>query len=105
MLSADLPRWFALASRRGEVLAAGMALGDGPLVGIFAMRTDSGQQGQGAGSAVMAGLLDEGRRRGARTAWLQGEASNRRAADWYRRLGFERHTGYRYRYRYRHQFA
>ena len=101
MLGADLPRWFAIASRGGEVRASGMALGDGPLVGIFAVRTDPDQQGQGAGSAVMAGLLDEGRRRGATTAWLQVEASNRRAADWYCRLGFERRTGYRYR----HQFA
>ena len=98
MLAADLPRWFAIASQGGEVLASGMALGDGDLTGVFAMRTDPARQGQGAGSAVIAGLLAEGRRRGASTAWLQVEASNRRAADWYDRLGFARRTGYRYRF-------
>ncbi len=97
MLSADLPRWFVIASQGSGVEAAGMALGDGDLVAVFAMRTDPERQGRGAGSAVIAGLLAEGARRGASTAWLQVEASNRRAADWYRRLGFERRTGYRYR--------
>ena len=97
MLSADLPRWFVIASEGSGVVASGMALGDGDLVGVFAMRTDPDQQGRGAGSAVMRGLLAEGRRRGASTAWLQVEADNRRAAEWYERLGFTRRTGYRYR--------
>ena len=97
MLSSDLPQWFVIASQGSAVLASGMAIGDGDLVGIFAMRTDPTQQGRGAGSAVMGELLAEGARRGASTAWLQVEATNERAAGWYRRLGFERQTGYRYR--------
>ena len=97
MLCADLPRWFVIASQGGAVLASGMAIGDGDLVGVFAMRTHPDEQGRGAGSAVLGALVAEGRRRGATTAWLQVEASNRRAADWYARLGFERRTGYRYR--------
>ncbi|MEM9519028.1 MAG: GNAT family N-acetyltransferase [Actinomycetota bacterium] len=97
MLSAELARWFVIAAAGGPVIGSGMALADDALVGIFAMRTDPEQQGRGAGSGVMRALLEEGRRRGATTAWLQVESANRRAADWYARLGFERQTGYRYR--------
>lgn len=99
MNASTLPRWFATASIDGEIVGGGMALGDGDLVGVFAMRTDPDRQGLGAGTAVVAGLLGRGRALGAETVWLQVEASNRRAADWYRRLGLVRRTGYRYRRR------
>lgn len=97
MLSTALPTRFAAASLDGSVVGAGMAVLDGDLVGIFAMRSAPDRQGLGAGTAVIAGLLDAGAAAGAATAWLQVEASNERAVGWYRRLGFERRTGYRYR--------
>ncbi|MEM8706505.1 MAG: GNAT family N-acetyltransferase [Actinomycetota bacterium] len=99
MLSTTQPRWFAVASVDGEPVGAGMGVGDGDLVGVFAMRTRPDQQGRGAGQAVLDALVAEGGRRGATTAWLQVEMGNDRAGDWYRRLGFTRISGYRYRAR------
>lgn len=99
MRTTTLPTWFAVASVDGDPVGAGLAIGDGELVGLFAMRTRPDRQGRGAGTAVLQALVDEGRRRGATTAWLQVEMGNDRAGDWYRRLGFERVAGYRYRAR------
>ncbi|MEO0494535.1 MAG: GNAT family N-acetyltransferase, partial [Actinomycetota bacterium] len=99
MRSTALPCWYAVATIGGEPIGAGMAIGDGDLVGVFAMRTRPDRQGRGAGAAVFSALVEEGRGRGAITAWLQVEMSNDRAGDWYRRLGFTRISGYRYRAR------
>ena len=99
MCSTRQPCWYAVALIDGEPAGAGLAIADDDLVGVFAMRTRPDREGLGAGSAVLGALVDEGRRRGATTAWLQVERRNDRAGDWYRRLGFTRISGYRYRVR------
>ncbi|MEM9465043.1 MAG: GNAT family N-acetyltransferase [Actinomycetota bacterium] len=101
MQSTALATRYATATIGGAVVGGGMAIVDGDLVGVFAMRTDPQRQGLGAGTAVLAALLDSAIADGVTTAWLQVEAANERAASWYERLGFERRTGYRYR----HQFV
>ena len=55
------------------------------------------RQGQGAGGAVVRGLLDGLAGDGCDTVWLQVETDNTRALEWYERLGFSTRTRYRYR--------
>jgi len=56
-------------------------------------------RGQGLGRAVVAALLADARRRGARTAYLQVTAQNAAALALYRQFGFD--TAYDYWYRAR----
>ncbi|MDX6750547.1 GNAT family N-acetyltransferase [Geminicoccaceae bacterium 1502E] len=93
------PHRFALASVGGEPAATGLAVVEGDLAGILAMRTQSRLRGTGLGRAVLARLLGWAAEQGAASAWLQVEEDNPPALALYRRFGFE--TAYRYHYRVR----
>ena len=88
---------FAVASDETVALSVGMALLDPPLVGLFSLKTLEDRQGQGAGAAVVRGLLDGLAAAGCDTVFLQVETDNARALGWYERLGFATRTRYRYR--------
>lgn len=92
----DLERLFAVAADDAGDIGTGMAVVDAPLIGLFAMRSREDRQGEGAGSTVLRTLLDAGADRGCGTAWLQVEADNLRASEWYGRLGFVARTRYLY---------
>ena len=92
----DLERRFGVVADDDGDLGTGMVVVDGPLIGIFAMRTREDRQGRGAGTAVIRTLLDGVDAIGCDTAWLQVEADNLRANEWYARLGFEIRTHYDY---------
>jgi len=55
-------------------------------IGNIAVRPD--RQGQGIGGALLAYILDEGRRRGMTYATLEVRSSNARAIALYERFGF-----------------
>ena len=91
------PMTFAVRTVGGVPTAGGLAVVDGPLVGIFAMRTAVTAQRAGHGRAVLDRLLAWGRAMGAATAYLQVDCANEPATHLYRTAGFRRLYGYHYR--------
>ena len=91
------PMTFAVRTVGGMPTACGLAVVDGPLVGIFAMRTAVTARRAGHGRAVLDRLLSWGRAMGAKTAYLQVECANEPASRLYRTAGFRRGYGYHYR--------
>lgn len=75
-----------VAYRRGVPVATGMSIRDDlGFLGVFAIGVHPAARRQGIGAAVTAHVLDEGRRDGAHTAYLQSSADG---LSVYRRLGF-----------------
>ena len=95
--SYPLPQAGALARREGEVVAGGLVKLESDAAGLFALTTAPAMRGQGYGRAVVAALLAEARRQGARRAYLQVTASNTAATTLYAHFGFA--TAYDYWYR------
>lgn len=83
--------------RDEEPLATAICVQDGELAGLFEIATAEAERGKGYGRRVVLSALKWARLRGARIAWLQVEAENRRARALYDSLGF----GELYRYHYR----
>jgi ribosomal protein S18 acetylase RimI-like enzyme len=94
-----LPHAGAVVRRDGDVVACGLVKMEGDHAGLFALHTADAHRGQGLGRAVVAALLGEAARHGARFAYLQVTASNAAAVALYRRFGFA--TVYDYWYRAR----
>lgn len=83
--------------RDDEPLATAICVQDGELAGLFEIATAEAERGKGYGRRIVLSALKWARLRGARLAWLQVEAENRRARALYDSLGF----GELYRYHYR----
>jgi ribosomal protein S18 acetylase RimI-like enzyme len=94
-----LPQAGAVIRRNGEIVACGLLKLEDDHAGLFALKTAPSWRGQGLGRAVVAALLDEARRHGAATAYLQVTADNAPALALYRRFGFA--AAYEYWYRAR----
>lgn len=82
---------------QGHCAAAGLAVLDGHLIGLYDIVTDEALRGQGLGRALIGHLLAQSRAQGAQTAYLLVEASNVAARALYHRYGFEDHYEYWYR--------
>ncbi|HYM84777.1 MAG TPA: GNAT family N-acetyltransferase [Candidatus Dormibacteraeota bacterium] len=78
-------RWFA-ARFDGEIVACALSVVSGGVVGIYNVATIPEARGRGAGSAVTAAALADGRRSGATVAVLESSEMGHAV---YRRLGFE----------------
>ncbi len=72
----------------GRAAACGLAVLDGDLVGVFDLVTHPAQRRKGYARALMVGLLDRGRRRGARVSYLQVVEANSPALALYASLGY-----------------
>jgi N-acetylglutamate synthase len=94
-----LPHVGAVIRRDGGVVACGLMKLEDDHAGLFALKTAATWRGKGLGRAMVAALLDEARRRGAATAYLQVTADNAPALALYRRFGFA--AAYEYWYRAR----
>ena len=94
-----LPQAGALVRGGGEVVACGLVKIEEDHAGLFAVHTAVGFRGRGLGRAVVAALLAEAQRHGARTAYLQVTADNAAALALYRRFGFAMAYDYWYRAR------
>lgn len=81
----------------GHCAAAGLAVRDGHLTGLYDIVTDPALRGQGLGRALVGHLLAQSRAQGAQTAYLLVETSNAAARALYRRYGFEDRYEYWYR--------
>lgn len=82
-----------LAIGRGAVSAG---LGDSLWLGLSVLWTSPEHRNRGLGRAVMSTLQTWGAGRGATATYLQVEAANTTARDWYRRMGFGLHHSYGY---------
>ncbi len=91
------PLTFAVRAAGGVPVAGGLAVVDGPLLGIFAMRTAVTARRSGHARAMLTRLLGWGHAMGARTAYLQVEAANVPAGTLYRSAGFRPLYAYHYR--------
>lgn len=81
----------------GQCVAAGLAVRDDELVGLFDIVTDPGQRRKGYADALMDHLLSQGASGGATTAYLQVEPENTAARALYGRYGFKDCYAYWYR--------
>jgi GNAT superfamily N-acetyltransferase len=93
----QLPCYLGMLWNGGQAVAAGMAVREGKMMGIFDVVTGWAYRRRGYGRQVMAGLLCWGEERGARTAYLQVVERNTPARALYASFGFE--SAYRYWYR------
>ena len=81
----------------GHCVAAGMAVRDGDIVGMFDVVTDPGQRRKGHAAMLVEHLLAQGAAGGATTAYLQVEPENTAARALYGRYGFKDCYAYWYR--------
>jgi ribosomal protein S18 acetylase RimI-like enzyme len=87
-----------LAVRRDgdDPVAVGLAVVDGPWVGLFDIAADPARRRRGHGRALVEGLVAWGLGRGAERAFLNVSADNAPAVALYEQLGFR--EAYRYWY-------
>ncbi|QVQ25478.1 GNAT family N-acetyltransferase [Achromobacter deleyi] len=81
----------------GQCVAAGLAVRDDDLLGLFDIVTDPGQRRKGYAAFLVEHLLAEGAASGAKTAYLQVEPENTAARALYGRYGFKDCYAYWYR--------
>lgn len=81
----------------GQCVAAGLAVRDGDLLGLFDIVTDPGHRRKGYAAVLVEYFLAEGASGGATTAYLQVEPENTAARALYGRYGFKDCYAYWYR--------
>lgn len=89
--------WVLRRTGESAVLACGQTAAEADMVGLYDVFTASHERDRGWARRLCAELLRRAREKGARTAYLQVDASNSAARSVYRRLGFT--DGYAYHYR------
>jgi ribosomal protein S18 acetylase RimI-like enzyme len=94
-----LPHAGAIIRRDGVVVACGLLKLENEYAGLFAVHTASAVRGRGLGRAIVAALLAEAMRHGARSAYLQVTAGNAAALALYRHFAFTPAYDYWYRAR------
>lgn len=97
--SYPLPQAGAVLERDGEAVACGLLKLEGDYAGLFVVNTAEQHRGHGYARTIVAALLADAVRRGARAAYLQVTATNTAAVALYRHFGFV--TAYDYWYRAR----
>ena len=88
---------FAYIKRQDRIAACGLGVLDRGYLGCFDIVVDTAYRGMGYGRRIMDGLLAQGAKRGAATAYLQVVMGNLPAEELYDSLGFQ--EMYRYWYR------
>ncbi len=98
ILNAIVPsQCFAALVKEGRMVSLGLAVMDGPFVGLFNVITEAAERNKGCGRAVVEGLLAWAAARGAQQAYLQVMANNAPALHLYSALGFKEVYQYWYR--------
>jgi GNAT superfamily N-acetyltransferase len=91
------PCFFATVGERDGIVACGLGVADGGLVGLFDLFTAPSHRGRGIGRALVSEILRWGHRNGAGAAYLQVVEANQAARRLYQSLGFSELYGYWYR--------
>ena len=94
-----LPQAGAIVEVDGQAVACGLVKLEADYAGVFAVSTGEEFRGRGFGRAIVAALLGEAKRRGARIAYLQVTRANAAANALYQRFGFVPVYDYWYRAR------
>ena len=81
----------------GQVVACGLGVLEGGMLGIFDLFTDPGQRNKGYGTVFVSHLLEWASQNGATDAYLQVVSTNEPARHLYAKCGFR--EAYRYWYR------
>ena len=89
--------YFAVQDNDRAVACGSVAI-EGSLAGVFGMVTAPSHRGRGMASRIVLALLGAARNAGARTAYLQVDASNQPARHLYSKLGFQDCYAYWYRF-------
>lgn len=92
-------RRFAVVEIDGVAAAGGLCVVDGPLAGIFSMRTHVPFRGRGLARSILLRLAAWAQTQGAKRLYLQVEEDNAPAVHLYRSVGFTNVYGYHYRER------
>ena len=96
-LSQTDTRLYWVAELDGEIVGYCGMMCVLPLADVQTIAVVPACEGRGIGSALLAGLIEEARRRGAEDVLLEVRADNPRAQELYVRFGFERiHVRRRY---------
>ncbi|WP_425089460.1 GNAT family N-acetyltransferase [Stappia sp.] len=82
----------------GAPVAVAIAVADRDLLGIYDLAVDPLVRRKGLGARMVQACLEQGRRLGCRTAWLQVVRENTAARALYRRCGFADAYSYHYRF-------
>jgi N-acetylglutamate synthase len=93
------PCSFAMLLADGKPAACGLSVQQADFIGFYDIVVAKEQRRKGYGRQIMSGLLANGQRNGARTAYLQVMLNNAPALRLYEGLGFR--ESYRYWYRVR----
>jgi ribosomal protein S18 acetylase RimI-like enzyme len=88
---------FVLLMDGDTAVAGGFTIREGEFAGLFGLVTDANRRNRGYGRLLVWTLLNRARMAGARTAYLQVEATNAPARHVYETIGFQ--EVYRYWYR------
>lgn len=80
-----------------ETIAYGFGVLEEDYLGIFDIVVEENHRGMGHGTELIKGILTEGARLGAQTAYLQVVKTNKAARYLYEKLGFKEHYVYWYR--------
>ena len=94
-----LPQAGAIVELDGRAIACGLVKLESDHAGLFAVSTAEAFRGRGFGRAIVATLLGEAKRLGARIAYLQVTKANAAAIALYERFGFVPAYDYWYRAR------
>ena len=92
-----VPARFVLLMDGDTAVAGGFTIREGEFAGLFGLVTDANRRNRGYGRLLVWTLLNRARMAGARTAYLQVEATNAPARKVYETIGFQ--EVYRYWYR------
>lgn len=90
------PARYLTARSSGEAIGVARLAHTADWVGISSLWVDPAHRGHGAGRTLMAALLGEARRAGARFGYLEVADDNTLARDWYLRQGWQEHHRYAY---------
>jgi len=88
---------FVLLKKKGMFVGCGFAVIQSDFMGLFGIAVRETERRKGYGREITEKLLEVGRKRGAKIAYLQVDEQNRNAIALYSKIGF--HEEYQYWYR------
>ncbi|HHV12385.1 MAG TPA: GNAT family N-acetyltransferase [Clostridiales bacterium] len=83
--------------RDGEIIGTGLGILDRDYIGVYAIHVREDYRGRGYARAICTRILEEGKEKGARKAYLQVLTGNKTAYNLYQSLGFEDFYSYYFR--------
>ena len=93
------PVYCAALYENDRIIGCGLGVVEDGKIGLYDIRVHNDFRQKGIGARICRAIMEEGRREGADTAFLQASAANRPAVRLYQSIGFEEVYTYWYRIR------